>query len=148
MKPTRILAAVDFSKNSEKSLLCAVEQAKAFDAELILFHVAEVGSVGYEFGDSDFGKMEARIRERATDLLAAAVAQHIPEGVKVRTEIKSGWPFGGQRPYQEIVETAKRLEADLIVMPTHARSGLEHVILGSTTERVVRHAHCTVLVVR
>lgn len=148
MKPTKILVAIDFSKNSERALQHAVAQAGAFGAELLLFHVAEIGSVGYEFGDADFGTMEDRIRRRAGELLEAEVRRLVPPGVKARAEVKSGWPFGGQRPYYEIVEAAKRFGADLIVIPTHARAGLEHVLLGSTTERVVRHAPCAVLVVR
>lgn len=148
MKPTKILVAVDFSKNSEKALQTAIEQARAFSAQLLLFHVAEVGSVGYEFGDADFGTMEGRIRQKAADLLASLVQKHVPAGVAVHTEVKSGWPFGGQRPFYEIIEAARRFQADLIVIPTHARTGIEHVLLGSTTERVVRHAPCAVLVVR
>jgi nucleotide-binding universal stress UspA family protein len=50
--------------------------------------------------------------------------------------------------YQEIVETAKALKMDLIIIATHGRTGLANVLLGSTTERVVRHAPCPVLVVR
>jgi len=148
MKPKRILAAVDFSKNSDKALATAAEQAAAFGAELVLFHVAEIGSAGYEFGDADFGTMEERIRQKAGELLEQAVRPLAARGLHVRAEVKSGWPFGGQRPHQEIIEAAKRLEADLIVLPTHARTGFEHVLLGSTTERVVRHAPCAVLVVR
>jgi nucleotide-binding universal stress UspA family protein len=148
MKPTRILVAVDFSKNSEKALSAAVNQAQAFGAELILFHVAEVGSLGYEFGDADFGRMEARIRERAAELLDAEVKKHVPGGINVRSEIKAGWPFGGQRPFYEIVEAARQHDADLLVIAAHTRKGLDQLLLGSTTERVVRHATCTVLVVR
>jgi nucleotide-binding universal stress UspA family protein len=148
MKPKRILAAVDFSKNSDKALASAAEQAAAFGAELVLFHVAEIGSAGYEFGDADFGTMEERIRQKAAELLDATVKKLAAQGLNVRTEVKSGWPFGGQKPFLEIVEAAKRYQADLIVMPTHARTGIEHVLLGSTTERVVRHAPCAVLVVR
>jgi nucleotide-binding universal stress UspA family protein len=48
----------------------------------------------------------------------------------------------------EITDAAKSLRADLIVIATHGYTGLKHVLLGSTTERVVRHAHCPVLVVR
>ena len=51
-------------------------------------------------------------------------------------------------PFQEIVETAKARQVDLIVMGTHGRTGLMHVLLGSVAERVVRLAPCSVLVVR
>jgi universal stress protein A len=52
------------------------------------------------------------------------------------------------RPYEEIITVAKEHKADLIIIATHGRSGLKHAFLGSTAERVVRHAPCPVLVVR
>ena len=52
------------------------------------------------------------------------------------------------KPYQEIVATAKKKNADLIVIATHGHTGLKHALIGSTAERVVRHAGCPVLVVR
>ena len=52
------------------------------------------------------------------------------------------------RPYEEICKLAREIAADLIVMPTRGYSGLKRVLLGSTTERVIRHAPCPVLVLR
>jgi universal stress protein A len=51
-------------------------------------------------------------------------------------------------PYHEIVQAGQQFKADLIVLGTHGRTGLQHVFMGSTAERVVRHAACPVLVVR
>jgi nucleotide-binding universal stress UspA family protein len=52
------------------------------------------------------------------------------------------------RAFQEIAEAARSLPADLIIIATHGYTGIKHALLGSTTERVVRHAPCPVLVVR
>ena len=52
------------------------------------------------------------------------------------------------RSFHEIAEAARTRKVDLIIISTHGYTGLKHAVLGSTTERVVRHAHCPVLVVR
>jgi universal stress protein A len=63
-------------------------------------------------------------------------------GVKVSIAVREGTPF------EEICRVSKTIRADLVVLTTHGYMGLKHVWLGSTAERVVRHAHCPVLVVR
>ncbi|HMJ66829.1 MAG TPA: universal stress protein, partial [Candidatus Binatia bacterium] len=66
----------------------------------------------------------------------------VEEQTPVQAEVRIG------KPHHEIVSLAKVLGADLIVIATHGYSGLKHAVLGSTAERVVRHATCPVLVVR
>ena len=76
-----------------------------------------------------------------TDLEALST-RFIDPGVQTNWIVKHG------KSYQEIVKAAKKLKADMIVISTHGYTGLKHTIMGSTAERVVRHAPCPVLVLR
>ena len=67
---------------------------------------------------------------------------------KITTDINSISIVTKGKPWQQIIATATAVAADLIVIATHGRTGLKHVFLGSTAERVVRHAYCPVLTVR
>lgn len=140
----KILAPTDFSPSSGKALEYAAALAAQFDAAVTLLHIAEVGSMGYEHGAADFPRMESQLRIAAEKQIAECVKNNVAVEIKVGR----GWPFGGKRAYHEIVETARKQRADLIVISTHGFSGLDRLIMGSTAERVVRHAPCPVLVVR
>jgi nucleotide-binding universal stress UspA family protein len=65
-----------------------------------------------------------------------------PAGIEITAKTRLG------RPYVEITEAAQELKVDLLILATHGHTGLKHVLLGSTAERVVRHAPCPVLTVR
>lgn len=140
----KILVPTDFSPTSGKALEYAAALATLSNATVILLHIAEVGSPGYEHGARDFPRMERQLRQAAEK----QIAESLEAGTTVAIQIGRGWPFGGKRAYHEIVETARSQHADLIVISTHGFSGLDHLIMGSTAERVVRHAPCPVLVVR
>jgi nucleotide-binding universal stress UspA family protein len=91
--------------------------------------------------------MEIIIRRELRKKFLALFGKRV--GLQVSIQVQAGWPFpGGKRPFAEIVQAAKALNVDLIVIGTHGRTGLDHLLIGSTAERVVRHAHCPVLVVR
>jgi len=85
--------------------------------------------------------LESRARLARTEL-ATVARKRVPDGVCFDLQVRTGVP------HDEIVHAAEKIRADLIVIATHGYSGLQHVLLGSTTERVVRHATCPVLVVR
>ena len=138
----KILAPLDFSKSSEKALRYASALATQFQATLILVHVVEFSFVGSEFGAVELSQIEADMRENARKQLKALEQKFVDSRLETKTIIASG------RPSIEIIETAKDEAADLIIIATHGHSSLAHVILGSTVERVVRHASCPVLVVR
>jgi len=82
----------------------------------------------------------ARVFRTKLDLLCKR------EAIKPRLIEKTLVRFG--KPFQEICDAARGLKVDLIVISTHGYTGLKHAVLGSTAERVVRHAPCPVLVVR
>ena len=82
------------------------------------------------------------MRESADRELSKLVVDEVRGVVAADTLVRTG------APTEEIVNAAKKLPADIIVISTHGRGGLKHVLLGSVAERVVRHAPCPVLVVR
>jgi nucleotide-binding universal stress UspA family protein len=138
-----ILAPVDFSSASHKALAYAAALAEHFDAKLTLLYVHEpAASVGIDgFYPLMLGSDElvAAYKEN----LAKLVQKQLGDDSRVeKILIREG------RAYFEIAETARALKSDVIVISTHGYSGLNHVLLGSVTERVVRHAPCPVLVVR
>ena len=141
----RILVPTDFSKHSHNALTYAVAFAEKFGAELYLLHVVqdlalfipEAVSVAPPVGPP-VEQMTAAVREA----LLRLVQENNLGRFTVHTEVREGTPF------YEIIQFAKEAGIDLIIMGTHGRSGLAHVLLGSVTERVVRKAPCPVLTVR
>jgi nucleotide-binding universal stress UspA family protein len=144
-----ILVPIDFSAASRQALDVAVTLARQFSASLPLLHVAEIGSPACEIGATDFPDMAMITRRKArAELKALCGGQRLPT-LPLKIHVRCGWPFeGGKRAWFEITQAAKELAADLVVIGTEGRTGLEHVWLGSTAERVVQHAPCAVLTVR
>lgn len=140
----RILIAVDFSEESRQALVCAAGLAARFDASLTLVHVVEP-----HFGPPDTelpeltgaGSDAEQFAEAKLDLSALGEQMLGPCRV-VETVVRAGLAFF------EITEAARALSADLIVIGTHGYTGLKRALLGSTAEKVVRHAPCPVLVAR
>jgi nucleotide-binding universal stress UspA family protein len=134
----KILFPTDFSSFAEHALTYAVAMAQEFEAALYMLYVEEVlpyvpGDPERKFPDPDTVAQYAdKAMENAIDPDAAA-------RIEVRRFVARGVPS------DEIVEFARGHEVDLIVMATHGRTGLKHVLLGSTTEKVVRKAPCPVL---
>jgi universal stress protein A len=135
----KILVPVDFSDCSRKALHYATVLAKQFQAEVLLLHVLEVPPVPVQAFETAF--MEGNPEESAANELSKWQAE-VQSPVSVKTVVCSG------SASREIVRTADENNMDLIVIGSHGRTGLARLILGSTAERVVRHAPCPVLVVR
>lgn len=147
MKIKKIVVPVDFSKHSLKALDYAVEFAKTFKAELHLLFVIE--PVAYATPTDFYAGMASQLssliteqRRSAASQLAQLQAKLKKKGVNAKTILRSGIA------YQEIVDGAKKLKADLIIHATHGRTGLSHLVMGSVAERVVRSAPCPVLTLR
>ncbi len=139
----RILVPVDFSKFSEKAVRYAAGLAEKFGGKVVLLHVQSVPYYPPELGlmPATFPTFEPQTKALRQKLDTEA-RRLLPPGVLDRTELRTGTAF------DEICNAARKLRADLIVIPTHGYTGLKHVLLGSTAERVVRHAPCPVLTVR
>jgi nucleotide-binding universal stress UspA family protein len=136
-----ILVPLDFSPPSKKALSYAVAVARQFKAKLTLLHVVEPVAAP-EFVAPlalDEDKVIAAAKEELEEVVTAA---RVPRGLVEKVLVRVG------RSYHEIADAARTRKADLIIISTHGYTGLKHAVLGSTTERVVRHASCPVLVVR
>jgi nucleotide-binding universal stress UspA family protein len=144
MSPIRkILVPTDFSEGSAAATEQALTLAHAFEASVTLLHVYQVPAYVFPDGSTFVAGPEvaARIEREAEDAIAAAArSAEQKSGVPVLTRTAIGAPF------EEILRAAR--DFDLVVMGTHGRTGLRHLILGSVAERVVRQASCPVLTVR
>lgn len=140
----RILTAIDFSENSEYAFEYALTLAKRFDAELTVMHVINepVDLRGFYVPHISFEQLEKEIEEGAFKMMDKFCRSRLGDFTNFKTSIVSGIP------YEEIIRKAEETGASLIVMGTHGRRGLDHLIFGSTAERVVRGASCPVLSIR
>ncbi|HIG30966.1 MAG TPA: universal stress protein [Verrucomicrobiales bacterium] len=138
----KILVPTDFSERSQKALKYALQFAKQFKSEITLLHVVEVRFAGSEAGVVDLIQLESDLRESGKIQLEQLARNVASEMVKIRTEIRIGIP------YMEITEMADEKKIDMLVVSTHGYTGLKHVFMGSTAERIIRHAPCPVLTVR
>ncbi|HMN47771.1 MAG TPA: universal stress protein [Ignavibacteriaceae bacterium] len=139
-----ILVPIDFSDYSKSALKYAVNFAKSFNADMTLIYVVEpiVYPPDFSMGQIAIPTVSTEWDERAREELDKLAKTQIPADVKVKTIIKTG------KPFVEIIETATEENIDLIIIATHGHSGVEHILFGSTAEKVVRKAPCPVLTLR
>jgi len=139
-----ILVPLDFSTHAMKALRYATALARLFGARLIVMHVTEPIVYPSDFGYAPLPPqgLEENFQKDARERLEAVAAEQTAAGVACEVALRLG------KPYQEIAAAARELQVDLVVITTHGYAGLTHVLLGSTAERVVRHAPCPVMVVR
>ena len=139
----KILVPMDFSNLSKDALPWAIFLAEQFKAEVVLLHVVEKFPIDNLLGRELMSHtIVPLMKEAKANLQRAAADLSKSIGLKISASVRDG------KPHEEICAAAKSLGADLIVLTTHGYTGLKHVWLGSTAERVVRHAQRPVLVVR
>lgn len=141
MEIKTILVPTDFSELSNEAVDFALKMAARLSAEVFFLHVLEwsdspdkmtpLYQEGYTF-----------IKERVSAFLNDLVERARAEGLEAGAEMASGVPS------VEIIRMARKKAADLIILGTHGRTGLAHVLIGSQAERVVRHSPCPVLTVK
>lgn len=141
----RILVPTDFSDNAKQALRYGRALATTFGAELHLLHVLQdlvsvLPEPGLAFPPP--GDYMGELQESAERALQQLLSSPDAKPLSVVRETRQGPPF------LEIVRYAQEAEIDLIVLGTHGRTGLAHILLGSVAEKVVRKAPCPVLTVR
>lgn len=140
----KILVPIDFSDYSKNALRYAVQFAKQFNSSMYLIYVIEpiIYPADFSMGQVAIPSMDVDIQSRAEEELKNLAKSLIDPSIKVETIIKTG------KPFVEINETAKEKDIDLIIIATHGHTGVEHLLFGSTAEKVVRKAPCPVLTLR
>jgi universal stress protein A len=144
MEIRRILAPTDFSELSKQGLKSALELAEVFGAQLLLLHVVDPpphpveGIVPSHLGATLLDDLERQASHEIARMLSETQGSEVDVARRVVVGI----------PYRKIVEVADEEKSDLIVMTTHGRTGLSHLVMGSVTEKIVRTAPCAVLTIR
>jgi nucleotide-binding universal stress UspA family protein len=138
----RILVPVDFSCCSREALDFAASFARLFGASLTVLHVVVPYCPTDPYGVNLPQYFEPDLMNQAQKQLGLLVREAVPPEVLSQNLARQG------RPANEIIQAAKEMDADLIIISTHGRTGLKHVVFGSTAEYVVRHATCPVLTLR
>jgi nucleotide-binding universal stress UspA family protein len=138
-----ILVPIDFSDYSRKALQYAKEFALKFSAKMYLIYVfrpifedIEVGVINESI------QFNNEIEEYAREKLQKLIQEDIGNDVPVEPVIRMG------RPFMEINRAAEEYDIDLIIIATHGHTGVQHLLFGSTAEKVVRKAPCPVLSLR
>lgn len=143
MPTQHFLVPIDFSEYADQALAYAIRLAGTLDARLTLLHAMQpLPMAGVDMGVALPATYLQEVEAEVQRSMEAALARVTAAGLTGEQVVLYGVPF------QEIVDTAKARQVDLIIMGTHGRTGLLHVLLGSVAEKVVRLAPCSVLVVR
>lgn len=143
MTPHHLLVPVDFSDYADQALAYAIELAQSLRARITLVHVIHLTPLA--MGDISATTLVPYLEDMertAQEYIQAALERVRRAGLQGDSVLVQGIPF------QAIIETARDHNVDLIVMGTHGRTGLTHVLMGSVAEKVVRLAPCPVLVTR
>lgn len=140
----KILFATDFSEISEYALDYAATLAEKFDSRLIVLHVINepVDLRGFYVPHISFDSIEREIAESAEKMMDKFCTRKLKSSLKYEKCTVAGIP------YEEILKKANDEQVDLIVLGTHGRAGIDHLLFGSTAERVVRKSLRPVLTVR
>jgi nucleotide-binding universal stress UspA family protein len=138
----RILVATDFSDAADGALDYAIGLARVFGAKITIVHAYEPPPI---FPDGSFvaaADTSLAVADGAESALTSCAERHRAPGVRIDTVLTR------DDPVRAIIDAATRARADLIVLGTHGRRGLAHVLLGSIAEKVIRAATQPVLIWR
>lgn len=142
----RILLAIDDSKFSEAAVETVVEQARPHGTEVRILHVVEAPPilVARELGGYEPALQNALgfQKQQAEELVAKTAELLRARGLKVTTALETG------DPKSKILDVAEEWHADLIVLGSHGRKGLNRFLMGGVSDAVARHACCSVEIVR
>ena len=144
MQIKTILFPTDFSNGARAAMDHAISLAMDYQAKLILLYVIQDISIAEWYIPSTLAVADLTedMRKSASQEMDKWIAEVSAKVNDVEKMVVRGVPF------VEIIKTAKEKSADLIVIGTHGRTGIDHLLFGSTAEKVVRKAACPVLTVR
>ena len=139
-----ILFATDFSESSDHAFEYAYTVAKCFDAKLLVLHVINelVDLRGFYVPHISIDKLEEEMAESAHKMMDKFIETHSQGYDHIQSIVAPGIP------YDEILKKAEEESVDMIVLGTHGRTGLDHVLFGSTAEKVVRKSPVPVMTIR
>jgi nucleotide-binding universal stress UspA family protein len=138
----KILCPIDHSDCSKEALKYAVSFAMKDEAKLLLLHIIDIRSF-----NEGLDAMSTQVpNEETFEQLRVKLLDCIPEEIRDDLDVEAIVIQG--IPFAEIISTAKEKEIDMIVIGSHGRTGISHMMLGSVSEKVVRKAPCPVLTVR
>ena len=139
----QVLVPIDFSECSLHTLNLALSFAERFKARVVLLHVVEptMYPENHTGLSAAFDQANQSLVTAAREQLESLARKHFTS-TPMEVLVRIG------HAHSEITDTANALGSDLIIISTHGYTGLKHVLLGSTAEKVLRHAHCPVLTVR
>lgn len=144
----QIVAAIDESDSADRALEQAIEIAKLAGARLHLVHIVNLFELALEeYVISDKDKLAQMARQEGLRRLEDALARVGETGLAVESHVAECWG-GGDEIAEVLLDCARRVGADLLVMGTHGRSGLLHLMLGSVAESVMRQSDIPLLTVR
>ncbi len=140
----KVLVPVDFSDYSKSALSYAADFSKHFKAKVYLIYVVEpaIYPADFSLGQVAIPTPDLDITEKAEKELSQLAEEYLANVVESEVVIKTG------KAFVEINEFARECDADLIIISTHGHTGVEHLLFGSTAEKVVRKAPCPVLSLR
>lgn len=139
----RIVCATDFSEASKRAYEYAVDLAAKLGAAVSVIHAYQIPAYTLPDGMVEVPvEVESSVRERLNEQLQEFTRGIDTKGVSIDAHLLDGVP------YVEITHAARELKADLVVIGTHGRTGLAHLLLGSVAERVVRTCEAPVLTIR
>lgn len=148
----RILAPTDLSESSKPGIRYALEMGASINAKVFIYHVAHyeadfpyplgMGEVSSAYLPTQEFDEFIHERKQVLDSFVRENFKDLMSGVSMSLEIDVG------DAQEMILQKAEESSSDMIVMSTHGRTGIGHILIGSITEFVVRHAHCPVLSIR
>lgn len=139
----KILFPTDFSESSSVAAEYARDLARLYKARLYVLHVVDISyeAAGFYIPHLSFEKLNKELRESAKEMLQKFVSKHFKGFKKIETHVLVG------EPYVEILKVIKGSKIDLAILGPYGKTGIDRVLFGSTTEKVMKKATCPVLVV-
>jgi nucleotide-binding universal stress UspA family protein len=142
----KILVPTDFSKFSDTALQEALEIAETLNSKIYLLHVIPA-EAGFSLTETFDEETQKKVRETLQQKTEAAFKEQmkkfpLSKKIEIITKVTKGVA------YREILEFQKEIDADVIVIARHGRSAFEEFLFGSTSEKIVRRANCSVLLVK